>query len=252
MITETQPRLTKREKRLQRQAAGGVEQQNLISSPSFHMKRISPKTKNQSKTFAAFGANKHLFLHGSAGTGKTFISLYLALKELYNDESLQKKVYIVRSVVPTRDMGFLPGNAKEKTKVYEQPYYSICTELYGRGDAYDILKQKNAIEFMSTSFIRGVTLANCIVIVDEAQNLSWEELNSIITRAGENCRFIFCGDFKQDDLTSLRYKEETGIRKFMDVIKRINSFDFTEFTRDDICRSALVKDYIIACEELGI
>jgi phosphate starvation-inducible protein PhoH len=149
-------------------------------------------------------------------------------------------------------MGFLPGNAKEKTKVYEQPYYSICTELYERGDAYDILKQKNAVEFMSTSFIRGVTLANCIVIVDEAQNLSWEELNSIITRAGENCRFIFCGDFKQDDLTSLRYKEETGIRKFMEVIKRISSFDFTEFTRDDICRSALVKDYIIACEEMGI
>lgn len=252
MITETQPRLTKREKRLQRQAAGGVEQQNLIPSPSFNMKRISPKTKNQSKTFAAFGANKHLFLHGSAGTGKTFISLYLALKELYNSESLQKKVFIVRSVVPTRDMGFLPGNAKEKTKVYEQPYYSICTELYERGDAYDILKQKNAVEFMSTSFIRGVTLANCIVIVDEAQNLDWMELHSIVTRAGENCRFIFCGDYKQDDLTSERYKEESGIKKFMKVISKIDDFSLVEFCSEDIVRSKLVKDYIIALEELNI
>ena len=246
MTPVSQPRLSKRDKRLQRQSAPGATPQNNLS-----VKCVAPKTENQAITFSAFAEEKHLFLHGSAGTGKTFISMYLALRELEYANSPHKKIFLVRSTVPTRDMGFLPGNSKEKTKVYEQPYYAICAELYERGDAYEILKQKNLIEFMTTSFIRGTTLSNCIVIVDESQNLDWMELNSIITRAGENSRFIFCGDFKQDDLTSTRYKEESGIVKFKGVIEQMPDFHMTEFTRDDICRSELVRNYIIACENLG-
>lgn len=244
-IADPVPRLTKREKRILRQQGAS----SLQAAPAFNIKRIKPMTDNQQRVFDAFYDDKHLFLHGTAGTGKTFIAFYLALNNLHNQQSNHNKVYVVRSVVPTRDMGFLPGSHKDKMKVYESPYYAISTELYDRGDAYEILKQKNIVEFVSTSFIRGITLSDCIVIVDECQNMNFGELNTIITRAGPNSRFIFCGDFRQDDLTSERYKEESGIVHFMNIIKRINTFEFVNFTRDDIVRSDLVKEYIIAAEE---
>ena len=247
-IAEPQPRLTKREKRLLRQQGA----QGLQATPSFNIKRIKPITNNQDRAFQSFYNDKHLFLHGTAGTGKTFIAFYLALNALYNQTTDKNKLYVVRSVVPTRDMGFLPGNQKEKMKVYEAPYYAICNELYDRGDAYDILKQKNIVEFVSTSFIRGITLSDCFVIVDECQNMSDMELHSIITRAGENCTFIFCGDFRQDDLSSERFKEESGVKKFMKIIENMPSFSFVDFKPEDIVRSSLVKEYIITREKLGI
>jgi phosphate starvation-inducible protein PhoH len=158
------------------------------------------------------------------------------------------KVVILRSVVPTRDMGFLPGSAKDKAKVYEAPYYSICSELFGRGDAYEILKTKNIIEFQTTSFIRGTTFSDCIIVVDEMQNMTYQELDSVITRIGENCKVIFSGDFKQSDL--LKDADRNGLMNFMKIIKRMNMFDCIEFTKEDIVRSKLVKSYIIAKEEL--
>ncbi len=191
----TEARLTKRQKRILRQNG----EQDLLNnkpsfnSPNFNLKRVHPLTDNQKKTFDAFHSGKHLMLHGMAGTGKTFLSMYLAIKDLIGGTSEQEKIYVIRSVVPTRDMGFLPGSQKEKMKVYEAPYYAICSELFERGDAYDILKQKNAIEFMSTSFVRGTTLNNCYVIVDEINNMTFHELDSVITRIGKNCRVIFCG-----------------------------------------------------------
>ena len=184
--------------------------------------------------------------------GKTFIGLYLALKEIHNSTTDYNKVFIVRSTVPSRDMGFLPGNHKEKMKVYEQPYYAICTELYDRGDAYDVLKQKNIVEFISTSFIRGTTLSDCIVVVDECQNMDAMELHSIMTRAGENAKFIFCGDFRQDDLSSERKKEKSGVIDFMRIIREMDMFAFVDFQPEDIVRSPLVKQYIIARERLGL
>lgn len=248
MIAEQPPRLTKREKRLLRQQGAG----SLQVTPSFDLKRIKPKTANQEKAFDAFYNDKHLFLHGTAGTGKTFIALYLALKEIHNTTNDYNKVYVVRSTVPSRDMGFLPGNQKEKMKVYEQPYYAICSELYDRGDAYDVLKQKAIVEFISTSFIRGTTLSNCVVIVDECQNMDAMELHSIMTRAGENAKFVFCGDFRQDDLSSERKKEKSGVIDFMRIIREMDMFAFVDFQPEDIVRSALVKQYIIARERLGI
>jgi phosphate starvation-inducible protein PhoH len=190
-------------------------------------------------------------LHGIAGTGKSFMAMYLSLKQIIADpDCIYKKIVIVRSVVPTRDMGFLPGNNKEKTKVYEAPYYAICSELFGRGDAYEYLKGKNVIEFISTSFIRGITLNNCIVIVDEMQNATLHELDSVITRIGHNCKVIFCGDFRQSDFT--REHERNGLTDFMRVVKNMKSFDLVEFEAKDIVRSALVKEYIILKDKMRI
>lgn len=243
MTLVVEPKLTKRQRRL---AAKGNHQEQR----GLYLNNIAPITDNQDRAFHAFALDKHLLLHGSAGTGKTFLSLYLALMEVLNGHGDYEKVFIVRSVVPTRDMGFLPGSAKDKSKVYEAPYYSICTELFGRGDAYDVLKMKNVVEFMTTSFIRGVTLNNCVVVVDEMQNMTFQELDSVLTRIGENCKIIFSGDFKQSDL--VRQSERRGILDFIKILSRLNSFEHIEFTREDIVRSRLVKEYIIAKEELHI
>jgi phosphate starvation-inducible protein PhoH len=189
-------------------------------------------------------------LHGIAGTGKSFISLYLALNQVLGDNSQYRKIVIVRSVVPTRDMGFLPGNNKEKAKVYEAPYYAICSELFGRSDAYEYLKNRNIIDFISTSFIRGITLNDSIVIVDEIANLTGHELDSVITRIGKNCKVIFCGDFRQSDFT--KDQEKNGLMDFMKIIKRMRSFEFVDFQKEDIVRSSMVKNYIIEKDKLNL
>jgi phosphate starvation-inducible protein PhoH len=222
------------------------------SNSQFKLYDIEAITESQVKAFEAYDEGKHLMLHGFAGTGKSFIALYLGLSDMEDKVDGVKKVVIVRSVVPTRDMGFLPGNSKEKSRVYEAPYYSIANELYGRGDAYDILKGKNQIEFITTSFIRGITLDNCVVIVDEAQNMGDMELHSIMTRIGQNTKIIFCGDTRQDDLTSERFHEESGLSKFSKIIREMPQFEFVEFTVDDIVRSDIVKDYIITRDRLGL
>jgi predicted ribonuclease YlaK len=213
------------------------------------LKRINPITNNQEYIFKHYNEDKNILIHGLPGTGKTFISLYLALNEVMNLYNF-KKVVIVRSVVPTRDMGFLPGNKLEKTKEYEAPYYSICTELFGRGDAYEVLKQKGVIEFMATSFIRGITLSDCIIILDECQNNTFHELDSVITRMGENTKIMICGDFRQSDL---KFKDERqGILDFMDILGRMKSFAHVELTEEDIVRSGTVREYIISKTKLGL
>jgi phosphate starvation-inducible PhoH-like protein len=248
-VQHSQPRLTKREKRIARQN-GDTQEGLTFKTQNFNLKTINPLTENQRVAFDAFDDGKHLMLHGMAGTGKTFIALYKAIKSLMENTGVQNKIYIVRSVVPTRDMGFLPGNQKEKMKVYEAPYYAICTELFDRSDAYDILKQKNAIEFISTSFIRGITMNNCYVIVDEVNNMNFHELDSVITRIGKGCRVLFCGDFRQSDLT--KDQERNGLKDFMKVISKLNDFVHVDFLEQDIVRSKLVKEYIIARQKLGL
>jgi phosphate starvation-inducible protein PhoH len=142
-------------------------------------------------------------------------------------------------------MGFLPGSAEEKSAVYEAPYNAICTEILGRGDAYGLMKKKGIIEFMTSSFVRGITLKDCIVIVDEIQNMNFSELNSVVTRVGDNCRMIFSGDFKQNDLR----REESGFKKFISIVSDIPSVSAIAFGIEDIVRSVFVKEYIIKCEE---
>lgn len=220
--------------------------------PNLGMFDVKPLTVTQEEVFHAYNNDMNLMLHGVAGTGKTFLATYLALRDVLSGHEGKKKIFIVRSVVPTRDMGFLPGNQKEKARAYEAPYFTICNELFGRGDAYETLKSKNVIEFITTSFIRGITLDNSVVIVDECQNMAAMELHSVMTRIGQNTKIMFCGDTRQDDLTSERKKEESGLSEFMRILKRMKSFDFIEFGEDDIVRSDLVKEYIITRNRLGL
>jgi predicted ribonuclease YlaK len=218
-------------------------------SNGLSLSTIQPRTENQKLAFDDWYDGYHLMLHGSAGTGKSFISLYLALSDK-EDLAQYHKVYIVRSAVPTRDIGYLPGKESEKIAMYEQPYISICSELYNRGDAYNILKHNKEIEFISTSFIRGNTIDNAIVVVDEVNNMSFHELDTIITRVGDNCRIIFSGDFKQSDLRDKREKQ--GLKQFMGILNNMSQFSHIEFNEDDIVRSQLVKDYIVERERQDI
>ena len=189
-------------------------------------------------------------LHGIAGTGKSFIACYLAMNEIMSDPSPYKKVVIIRSAVATRDIGFMPGKSGEKTKVYEAPYYAIFSELFGRSDAYEYMKSKNIVEFMPTSFIRGITLNDCIVIVDEIANMTGHELDSVMTRIGKNCKIIFCGDFRQSDFT--RDSDKTGMFHFLSIIQKMKQFVFIDFKSEDIVRSSVVKAYIIEKDRQGI
>ena len=214
----------------------------LIAAANLNLQEIETLTQNQ---LLAFEADNNLVLHGVAGTGKSFISCYLGFDDILKNE--KERIVLIRSAVPTRDIGFLPGNEKEKASVYEEPYKDICIELFQRGDAYEILKTKGIFYFMTTSFIRGVTLRDAVVIVDECQNMSFHELDSIITRIGENCKVVFCGDFRQTDL------EKNGLKDFIRVLKAMEKeFTLIEFEIKDIVRSDFVKKYITARTDLGI
>jgi phosphate starvation-inducible protein PhoH len=212
-----------------------------LAGSGLSLAEIEPLTKNQ---LIAFESDKNLILHGLAGTGKTFISCYIAFDDMV--KNVYNNLVIIRSAVPTRDIGFLPGSEKEKASVYEEPYKEIALELFQRGDAYEILKTKGLVHFMTTSFIRGITLKETVIIIDECQNMTFHELDSIITRVGPNCRVIFCGDFRQSDLKS------NGLESFMEILKNMGSFDFINFEIKDIVRSEFVKDYIIAKTKLGL
>lgn len=216
----------------------------------FELRHVSPLTPNQEKTFAAYRQGYNLICHGYAGTGKSYVSLYLALDELLSGRSSYDKIVIVRSVVPSRDVGFLPGSIKDKIRVYEEPYKEIVDDLFGRGDGYDILKMKNMIQFTTSSFLRGLTFNNAIVIVDEIQNFTFPEIDTVITRMGDNSRAIFCGDFRQTDLVNDR--DKSGIHKFINITRKMSGFAYIEYEKHDIVRSGLVKEYIIKRTEMGI
>ena len=217
---------------------------------------IDPLTDNQRKLFDSYAEQKHLVAYGCAGTGKTFCLLYNALKEVLDEKSPFEKVYIVRSLVPTREIGFLPGSHDDKADIYQIPYKNMVKYMFQMpSDAdfemlYGNLKAQETIKFWSTSFLRGVTLDNCIVIVDEFANLNFHELDSIITRVGENCKIMFSGDATQSDL--IKTSEKNGIIDFMKVLRKMPSFDIIEFGVDDIVRSGLVRQYLIAKIEEGL
>jgi phosphate starvation-inducible protein PhoH len=206
-------------------------------------------TENQKKVFDLYDEGKNLVVYGSAGSGKSFLSLYLGLKEML-DEGAFSKILILRSAVATRDLGFLPGTEREKISVYEAPYRSIINELFGRADAYDIMKQKDIIEFESTSFLRGLTYANCLIFVDEMENMTFSELNTIFTRIGEGTKIIFAGDIRQCDLNER--KESSGMKDFLRIMEELEEFGLVEFTMEDCVRSGLVKNYLMAKERLKL
>lgn len=213
-----------------------------------HMVSLEPITANQTKVFEAFKKENHLILSGSAGSGKTFLSMYLGLEEVLKKDTPYDKIIIVRSVVPTRDIGFLPGTQEEKEHAYVLPYVSIAAELFGDKTAYEKLVAQGNLEFITTSYIRGITLRNAVVIVDEMQNLNFHELDSVITRVGDNCRFILAGDYYQSDFEKKNDRE--GILKFLNILDNMKKFKHIEFTWSDIVRSDLVREYIVTKEML--
>lgn len=220
------------------------------------MKEIDPLTDNQEKLFKSYALNQNIVAYGAAGTGKTFITLYNALQDVLDEHTPYEKIYIVRSLVATREIGFLPGDHEDKSSLYQIPYKNMVKYMFEMPDdaafemLYGNLKTQGTISFWSTSFIRGTTLDNAIVIVDEFQNLNFHELDSIITRVGENTRIMFCGDATQSDL--IRTNEKNGIIDFMRILRIMPSFDIIEFGAEDIVRSGLCKEYIISKMQLGL
>ena len=206
---------------------------------------FDPLTENQKLFYELYQeGHQALMLHGAAGTGKTFIAVYKALEEMMNNKSNFEKVVLVRSVVPSREIGHLPGDEKEKTDVYLAPYKAICKELFNTDQAYERLVEQKNIEFLITSFVRGITIDRAIIIVDECQNMNFQELSSIMTRVGEGSRILFCGDFKQTDLN--KKHDQSGLKEFVQIINRMPSFRSIEFGIEDIVRSNLVKEFIVA------
>ena len=217
---------------------------------------VGPITENQELFFNEWKNGKNLFAYGAAGTGKTFIALYLALKDVIDEETPYEKVYIVRSLVSTREIGFLPGTHEDKSELYQVPYKNMVRNMFHMPDQasfdmlYDNLKNQETISFWSTSFLRGTTLDDSIVIVDESQNLNFHELDSIITRVGQDSKIVFCGDINQSDLQ--RTNERNGILDFQRILQGMEEFEEIEFGISDIVRSGLVKSYLISKMTLGL
>ena len=218
---------------------------------------IKPLTKSQEKFFDAYKKGKNVFAYGAAGTGKTFVALYLALREVLDQMTPYENVYVVRSLVSTREIGFLPGDHEDKSFLYQIPYKHMVKYMFEMTSdsefemLYGALKAQETIKFWSTSFIRGTTLDNSIILVDEMQNLNFHELDSIITRVGENSKILFCGDASQTDLT--KTYERNGILDFMKIISAMDEdFESIEFGLEDIVRSGLVRKYLFAKLSLGM
>ena len=210
------------------------------------MKTFQPLTENQNKFFQAYKQGDYFIaLHGVAGTGKTFSALYKAIEEVLDKGNTFEKIIVVRSAVQSREIGHLPGTIDEKMDIYQQPYRQICETLFGRKDAWDRLEEQGHIEFISTSFIRGMSFDNAIIIVDEMQNMTFEEIDTVMTRVGNQSKIIWCGDYRQTDLNKKK-NDVSGLLKFFDIAYHMDAFTRIEFTPDDIVRSSLVKDYILA------
>ena len=213
-------------------------------------------TDSQKVVFNTWKKDKNQFLFGSAGTGKTFISLYLALNDVFDLKKPFDKVVLVRSLIPTREIGFLPGDEEDKAALYQVPYQNMVQFMFEMPNEqqfntlYDRLKGQGSLYFLSTSFLRGLTFDNAIIIVDECQNMNFHELDTIITRVGQDSKIVFCGDFDQTDL--VKQNERNGLHDFLRILEEMEEFNVTEFTLGDIVRSGFVRSYLINKTKLGI
>ena len=217
---------------------------------------VNPITDNQKLDFESYKKGLNQFLFGCAGTGKTFVSLYLAFQEVLKNETPYERVVMVRSLIPTREIGFLPGDEEDKAALYQVPYSNMVQFMFKQPNEqafsmlYDRLKAQGSFYFLSTSFLRGLTFDNSIIIVDECQNLNFHELDTIITRVGQDSKIIFCGDFMQTDLTKMN--ERNGLHDFLRILEEMKQFNCVEFDIGDIVRSGFVRDYLIQKTKLGI
>lgn len=227
-----------------------MKKNNSLTVSLDELEKIEPITDNQKKAFDSWNKGHNLILTGSAGTGKTFIALYNAFKEMLDRPDLYRKIMIMRSMVPTRDAGHLPGTKEEKEDPYKVPYKNICDEIFGYKGAYGKLTTSNKLTFETTSYIRGATFDQTIIVVDEMQNLNFHELDSVITRVGNDCKIIFCGDYLQSDF---KYNDDKdGIIKFISIVEQMRFFRVINFGWEDIVRSDLVRDYIMTKEMMNM
>ncbi len=243
-----QRRLSRREKQ---RLARDQDHMVTILNNKFGMRQIRPLTQTQSDMFDAYKQGYNLAAIGTAGTGKTMCAMYMALNDVMQKRGYDK-IIVVRSAVQTREQGFMPGSKEQKEALYSVPYSDIVNDLFDRGDAYKILETKGMVQFMTSSFVRGLTFDNAIIIVDECQSMTYHELDTIITRVGESSKIIFCGDTKQDDLNISKNRADvSGLGDFLRVLNKVQSFKTIKFTAEDIVRSGLVKEYILAKETVA-
>lgn len=212
------------------------------------LRSVKPLTFGQQQLFEAYFDNNTIVANGSAGTGKSFSAVYLALTDLLKENSDYSEIIIVRSAVASREVGHLPGELDEKIAPYEEPYRDIFGTLLRKHDAYDTMKENGKVRFMCTSFVRGLTWDNAIVIVDEVQSMTFHEINSVITRLGDNSRLVICGDIAQNDLITKK-NDQSGYVRALSAFRKMRSVEIVDFTRDDIVRSAFVKEWICAVED---
>jgi len=237
--------MARRKAAIQTDSGTQPHKSNSLTIKPDQLVKIDPLTENQKKFFDAYKLGSYFIaLHGVAGTGKTFCAFYKAIEEVLDKGNFFKKIIIVRSAVQSRDMGHLPGDVAEKMEIYQQPYRQICETLFGRSDAYQRLEEQGYVKFISTSFIRGMSFDDAIIIVDEMQNMNFEEIDTVMTRVGYRSKIMWCGDYRQTDLR--KANDKSGLLKFFDIAQHMESFERIEFTVDDIVRSSLVKDYITA------
>jgi len=215
----------------------------------FSLKKISPLTRNQERAFQEYSKGNNIVMSGCAGTGKSFLAMYLALNDLLQDKSYYNRIVIIRSAVPSRDLGFVPGTLEEKSKIYQDPYIQIVNELVGRGDAWHFLLHKEIVQFQTTSFLRGLTFTDSILFFDEFQSATFHEIDTVLTRVGENCRFILCGDYRQTDLNTK--KESSGFGQAVQILDRIDNTSHITFGMEDVVRSGFVREYLMQKEKLG-
>ena len=217
-----------------------------------HLKTFDALTENQQKFFDAYKRGDYFIgLFGSPGVGKTFLAMYRGLEEVLDRSNPFKQIVVVRSAVQVRDQGFVPGSLDEKMEIYETPYKEISETLFGRSDAWDRLKEQSYARFISTTAIRGISIDDAIILVDESQSMTFHELSSVISRVGHRSKIIFIGDLKQNDLIKSK-NDVSGLKEFLNVARHMNEFSEITFTPDDIVRSSLVKSFIVACDKLGI
>lgn len=217
-----------------------------------HLKTFDALTENQQKFFDAYKRGDYFIgLFGSPGVGKTFLAMYRGLEEVLDRTNPFKQIVVVRSAVQVRDQGFVPGSLDEKMEIYETPYKEISETLFGRSDAWDRLKEQGHARFISTTAIRGISIDDAIILVDESQSMTFHELSSVISRVGHRSKIIFIGDLKQNDLIKSK-NDVSGLKEFLNVARHMDEFSEITFTPDDIVRSSLVKSFIVACDKLGL
>ena len=262
-IDDLDPQLQRDVKRIQRQQKNLEKKTGIATITPISQRHrpirledipvIEPLTDTQQSVFDAFedSNNKAFVLFGSAGSGKQFLAMYHALLDVLDPQTPYAKIIIIRSAVQSRDQGFLPGDIDEKMSAYELPYVSIFADIIGKKDAYEKLKESGKIEFMSTSFLRGSTFNNAIIIFDEAQNENWHGISSVITRVGKDSKIIICGDYVQSDLIKTK-NDVSGFRELIRVATSMSEFSNFKFTSDDIVRQGFVKSWIMTCERLGL